>query len=137
MWKKQWNKLKTALGEPEDYVSEEGQEDDLIDEEQPEPEQPVLCSDPLIEIKSEDILPLVATVEQLRTFKGQCGEMMLRHEQERAKAVQINSRLNAQLDEQIANLRSIYNVEPTVEYALNFPNEKGGMGTLTRESDKD
>ena len=26
MWKKQWNKLKTALGTPEDYVSEEEQE---------------------------------------------------------------------------------------------------------------
>ena len=72
-------------------------------------------------------------MEQLRFLKGQCGEMMLRHEQERAKAVQINSQLNTQLDEQIANLRTIYNVEPTVDYALNFPSEEGGIGTLTRE----
>ena len=59
--------------------------------------------------------------------------MTLRHEAERARAVQLNSNLNQRWTEEINDLRSIYSVEPTVDYALNFPTEEGGTGTFVRE----
>lgn len=135
MWKKQWNKLKTALGTPEEYVSEEESEETV--EEQPEEEEPQYNSDLRIEISKEDMAPLVETVDTLRNLKMQIGEMTLRHEQERSNAVLINSQLNERFNQQIAALRTTYNVEPTVDYALNFPSVEGEAGTFTREPDKD
>ena len=129
MWKKQWNKLKTALGTPEEYVAEE-QEEDAVEEEAPE--EPKHNSDPVIEIANEDFAPLLATMEGQDNLLKQIGEMTLRHEQERARAVELNSRLNEQWKEQINNLRSTYSVEPTVDYELNFPTEEGGAGSFVR-----
>ena len=129
MWKKQWNKLKTALGTPEEYVAEE-QEEDAVEEEVPE--EPKHNSDPVIEIANEDFAPLLATMEGQDNLLKQIGEMTLRHEQERARAVELNSRLNEQWKEQINNLRSTYSVEPTVDYELNFPTEEGGAGSFVR-----
>ena len=129
MWKKQWNKLKTALGTPEEYVAEE-QEEDAVEEEVPE--EPKHNSDPVIEIANEDFAPLLATMEGQDKLLKQIGEMTLRHEQERARAVELNSRLNEQWKQQINNLRSTYSVEPTVDYELNFPTEEGGAGSFVR-----
>jgi hypothetical protein len=132
MWKKQWSKLKTALASPEEYVEEEQEE-----QQETETEEVQLRSDPVIEISSEDLEQVLATATAINSFKRNVGDMTLRHEQERANALEINSQLNRQLGEQIDAVRTIYNVEPTVEYVLNFPTEKGGIGTLTREPDKD
>ena len=132
MWKKQWSKLKTALASPEEYVEEEQEE-----QQETETEEVQFRSDPVIEISSEDLEQILATGAAINSFKRSVGDMTLRQEQERAKALEINSQLNRQLQEQIEVVRTIYNVEPTVEYVLNFPTEKGGIGTLTREPDKD
>ena len=132
MWKKQWNKLKTALGTPEEYVAEEQEEDAVEEVVEETPEEPKHNSDPVIEITNEDFAPLLATMEGQDKLLKQIGEMTLRHEQERARAVQLNSQLNQQWSEQINNLRSTYNVEPTVDYKLNFPTEEGGAGTFVR-----
>ena len=129
MWKKQWSKLKTALGSPDEYIAEE-QEEEAVEEEQEE--QPQYNTDPVIEIANADFAPIVATIETQRRLKEQIGEMILRHEQERAAALKLNSDLNQQWAEQINNLRTIYNVEPTVDYELNFPTEEGGTGSFVR-----
>ena len=135
MWKKQWNKLKTALGTPEDYVAEEQEEQEQEEEgslEEDAPEEPQHNSDPVIEIANEHFAPLVTTMEGQDALLRKIGEMTLRHEQERLRAVELNSRLNKQWSEQMNNLRSTYNVEPTVDYELNFPTEEGGAGTFVR-----
>ena len=126
MWKKQWSKLKTALGTPEEYVTEE-QDEEVVEEENK------YNSDQTIEIVYEHFDPLRATLEAQRVLREQIGEMTLRHEAERARAVQLNSNLNQRWTEEINDLRSIYSVEPTVDYALNFPTEEGGTGTFVRE----
>ena len=132
MWKKQWNKLKTALGTPEEYVAEEQEEDTVEEAVEEDSEEPKRNSDPVIEIVNEDFAPLLATMESQAALLKRIGEMTLRHEQERSRAVQINSQLNQQWSEQIEGLRSTYNVEPTVDYELNFPTEEGGAGTFVR-----
>lgn len=129
MWKKQWNKLRTALGTADEYVAEE-QEEEVVEE---APEEPEHNSDPVIEIANEHFEPLIAIMKGQDALVKQIGEMMLRHEQERARAVELNSKLNEQWKGQINNLRSIYNVEPTVDYELNFPTEEGGAGTFVRQ----
>ena len=131
MWKKQWNKLKTALSAPEEYVEEE-QEETVEEESGPE-----YNTDPVVEIATEDFAPLLATIEGMKNLKMQLGEMLLRHEAERAAAVELNSKLNERMAEQIMELRSIYNVEPTVDYALNFPTEDGGTGSLVCSTNED
>jgi len=128
MWKKQWNKLKTALGTPEEYVAEEG--DEAVEEEQKE--EPQYNTEPIVEIANADFAPLAATMDAMKSLKVQIGDMTLRHETERARAVQLNSDLNQQWTVQINNLRTIYNVEPTVDYELNFPTEEGGTGSFVR-----
>lgn len=128
MWKKQWNKLKTAMGSPEDYVEEE-QGDDIVEEEK---EEPQYNSDQIIAIENRDFIPLAQIMESQQKLREQIGEMTLRHEQERARAIQLNSNLNQRWVEQINNLRTIYNVEPTVDYELNFPTEEGGTGSFVR-----
>ena len=133
MWKKQWNKLRTALGSADDYVAEEQEEEAVQEAAEEVPEEPEHNSDPVIEIANEHFVPLFATMESQEKLLRQVGEMTLRHEQERARAVELNSRLNEQWKEQINNLRSIYNVEPTVDYELNFPTEEGGAGTFVRQ----
>jgi len=134
MWKKQWNKLKTALGTPEQYVEDEQEE---LVEEQAEPEEEKYCSDPVVEISPEHIAPVISTLDNIRVAKQQIGEMTIRQEQERSGAIAIFSQLNTQLQQQIDELRTIYNVEPTVDYALNFPSEKGGVGTFVSQSKED
>ena len=129
MWKKQWNKLKTALGTPEEYVTEEEQEVEAVEEKSDESQY---NSEQVVEIANQDFVPLGKTIESIKSLKTQIGEMTLRHEQERARAVQLNSDLNQQWEEQINNLRTIYNVEPTVDYELNFPTEEGGTGSFVR-----
>ena len=131
MWKKQWSKLKTALGTPEEYVEEAKVEEVEVEE------VPEYCSDPVIEIKPEDLKVVVEILGNIKNLKVMVGEMALRHEEERYRAVDLNKKLNAQLQEQINNLRTIYSVEPTVDYALNFPSEEGGSGNFTRQSDED
>jgi len=68
----------------------------------------------------------------LRLLKIQAGETMLRHEAERQQILLLNERLNQQAQQQIQQLRTIYNVEPNVDYTLNFPSEEGGEGSLVR-----
>jgi len=60
---------------------------------------------------------------------------VLRHRDELDRALEINSKLNTKFREQIVGLRTIYNVEPTVDYALNFPSEEGGTGSFTKQSE--
>ena len=132
MWKKQWNKLRTALGSADDYVAEEQEEEAVQEAAEEVPEEPEHNSDPVIEIANEDFAPLLVTMEGQDNLLKQIGEMTLRHEQERSRAAQLNSQLNQQWSEQINNLRSTYNVEPTVDYELNFPTEEGGAGTFVR-----
>ena len=105
MWKKQWNKLKTALASPEEYVEGE-QEEEMVEGDKPE--EPQHNSDPVIEIANADFVPIVSTMKAVENLKIQIGEMTLRHEQERARAIQLNSDLNEQWAEQINNLRSTY-----------------------------
>ena len=136
MWKKQWNKLKTALGTPEEYVEEEqGEEGDPEDtpSEEVEDAAPEYCSDPVISVQPEDLASLNQSLEQLKQLKSAAGEMLIRHEEQRAQIMAVNSNLNAQMQQQIRDLRTTYNVEPTIDYALNFPSEEGGSGSFVRE----
>lgn len=130
MWKKPWDKLKTALSGPEEYIvttppeSEENQEE--------EQEEVVYCTDSVISIKQEDLASIAQTSESLRLLTIRAGETMLRQEAERQQILLLNERLNQQAQQQIQQLRTTYNVEPTVDYTLNFPSEEGGEGSLVR-----
>jgi hypothetical protein len=88
MWKKQWNKLRTALGSADDYVAEEQEEETVEEAVEETPEEPEHNSDPVIEIANEHFVPLVATMESQEKLLRQIGEMTLRHEQERSRAVE-------------------------------------------------
>ena len=130
MWKKPWDKLKTALSGPEEYIvttppeSEENQEE--------EQEEVVYCTDSVISIKQEDLASIAQTSESLRLLTIRAGETMLRQEAERQQILLLNELLNQQAQQQIQQLRTTYNVEPTVDYTLNFPSEEGGEGSLVR-----
>jgi len=126
MWKRQWNKLKTAMSTPEDYIADE--EEEL----QPEPEEKKYCNDKVINISDEDLGPINQTIEQLRQLKMLAGEILMRQEQERTQVLQHNSQLNAKMQEQIDELRTTYDVEPTVDYALNLPSQEGEVATFVR-----
>jgi len=131
MWKKPWDKLKTALSGPEEYIVTAPPEPEEEQEEEEE-EELVYCTDSVVPVKQEDLVPLVQTSESLRLLKIQAGETMLRHEAERQQILLLNERLNQQAQQQIQQLRTIYNVEPNVDYTLNFPSEEGGEGSLVR-----
>ena len=130
MWKKSWNKLKTVLGTPEEYIEEETEAEEAQEEEASAPEY---CLDPVVPISRQDLEPLYKTMESIKTLKVLGGEMLLRHESERAEFVRINNKLNEQQQKQIDDLRTIYNVEPTVDYALNFPMGEEEEGSLVRQ----
>ena len=133
MWKKQWNKLKTAMGTPEEYVEEEKGEPEETPSEEIEDAAPEYCSDPVISVQPGDLAPLLQSLDQLKQLKSAAGEMLIRHEEQRAQIMAVNSNLNVQMQEQIRDLRTTYNVEPTIDYTLNFPSEEGGSGSFVRE----
>ena len=130
MWKKQWSRLKTALKTPEEYVEEEVPPEEA---EEVSTEAPTYNDSAVIEIQNDDMIPIMQTVEQIRQLKILAGEMLLKQETDKKQMVELVSQLNQKMREQIGELRSIYNVEPTVDYALNFPTGDGDLGTLTRE----
>ena len=131
MWKKPWDKLKTALSGPEEYIVTAPPESEEEQEEE-EREEVVYCTDSVVLVKQEDLVSIVQISESLRMLKIQAGEAMLRHEAERQQILLLNERLNQQAQQQIQQLRTTYNVEPTVDYTLNFPSEEGGEGSLVR-----
>lgn len=133
MWKKQWNKLKTAMSTPEDYISEQEE----VEEPTPEPEEQKYCSDEVINLSDEDLQPIMQTFEQIRQLKSLAGEILLKQEADRQQLVQHDSSLKAKIQEQIDELRTTYHVEPTVDYALNLPSKDGEVGTFVRHSDED
>lgn len=133
MWKKQWNKLKTALSSPEDYVEEEVQQE----EEAEELPQPEYNSDQVIPIATEDFAALSETINSIKMIKMQVGELTLKYDADRTTAQQLISQLNQKMAQQIDELRSTYNVEPTVDYALNFPMEDGTTGSFVRTPNED
>ena len=65
MWKKQWNKLKTALGSPEEYIEEESAEEEAVEEQEVEE----LRTDPIINVQYEDFLPVVQLMKSLEEAK--------------------------------------------------------------------
>ena len=131
MWKRQWDKLKTAMSTPEDYIAEEEAE-----EAPPEPEEKKYCNDKVIDISNEDIKSIMETVEQLRQLKMLGGEILIRQETERTQLVQHNSKLKTKMQEQIDELRTTYDVEPTVDYALNLPAYPGEVATFVRHDEE-
>ena len=136
MWKKSWNKIKTALETPEEYIEPEKEveaPDPTPVEVQEEAEtEPAFCTDSVIPINKEDLVPLYETMESVRQLKGLGGEMLIRHEKEKADFFKVNNALNEQTQRQIADLRTTYNVEPTVDYALNFPTGEEEQGSFVR-----
>jgi len=133
MWKKQWNKLKTVMSTPEDYISEQEE----VEESTPEPEEQKYCNDEVINLSDEDLQPITQTIEQLQQLKLIAGEILLKQEADRQRLVQHDSSLKAKIQEQIDELRTTYHVEPTVDYALNLPSKDGDVGTFVRHSDED
>ncbi len=134
MWKRQWNKLKTAMSTPEDYIAEEEEiEEEVVP---PEPEEQKYCNDPVIDISDKDLEPIMETVEQLRQLKMLGGEILIRQETERMQMMQHNSQLKAKMQGQIDELRTTYDVEPTVDYALNLPSQEGEVGTFVRRDEE-
>ena len=133
MWKKSWNKLKTALETPEEYIEvEEKEESAPPEEEKEEPSEPEFCSAPAIPINRDDLMPLYETMESIKRLKGLGGELLIRHEKERVDFLKVNNALNEQMQRQITDLRTTYNVEPTVDYALNFPVGEEEQGSFVR-----
>ena len=128
MWKKQWNKLKTALGSPEEYIEEESAEEEAVEEQEVEE----LRTDPIINVQYEDFLPVVQLMKSLEEAKKGAGEMLLRHERDRRRAVEVHDQINARIQEEIDGLRTSYNVDPSTDYQLNFPQVEGEAGSFVR-----
>jgi len=74
-------------------------------------------------------------MESIKLLKGFGGEMLIRHEKEKVEFFKVNNALNEQVQRQIADLRTTYNVEPTVDYALNFPTGEEEQGSFVREEE--
>ena len=94
MWKKQWNKLKTALGEPEEYIEAEPENEEV-------PEEVSFRSEPVINVKFEDFVDIAEMMKLSENIKKSAGEMALRHARERQKALQWDDEINAKIQEQI------------------------------------
>tara|TARA_B100001250_G_scaffold95986_2_gene80267 strand:+ start:8391 stop:8819 length:429 start_codon:yes stop_codon:yes gene_type:complete len=139
MWKQSWNKLKTALGSPEDYIEEEekAEPEEAQEVQQEEASESEFCSDPQIPVAREDLVPVLNTMQSIKNLKGLGGEMFLRHEQEKAEFIKANNALNAQMTQQILDLRTTYNVEPTIDYVLNFPAGEEEEGSFVRHEEPD
>lgn len=135
MWKKQWSKLKTALSTPEEYI-----EETITDtQEEPEPTpvvvEPEYNTDQVISISDEHMDELNKTINSIRMLKSNLGELVLKYEKDRSVALDMSLKLNEKLAEQIAHLRTIYNVEPTADYTLNFGTPGVSSASLTRNSE--
>ena len=111
MWKKQWNKLKTALGEPEEYIEAEPENEEV-------PEEVSFRSEPVINVKFEDFVDIAEMMKLSENIKKSAGEMALRHARERQKALQWDDEINAKIQEQIMDLRTTYSVDPSVDLSL-------------------
>ena len=127
MWKKQWNKLKTALGEPEEYIEAEPENEEV-------PEEVSFRSEPVINVKFEDFVDIAEMMKLSENIKKSAGEMALRHARERQKALQWDDEINAKIQEQIMDLRTTYSVDPSVDYRLDFPQTEGSAGAFVRIS---
>ena len=125
MWKKQWNKLKTAMGAPEEYIEEETTQVDVEEVED-------YRTDPIINIQYEDILPVIEVMQAQETMKTQAGEMLLRHESERRTLLQYEHKIKEELNLRIVRLRTTYNVEPNTDYRMNLPSAEGEPGSFVR-----
>ncbi len=127
MWKKQWNKLKTALGEPEEYIEAEPENEEV-------PEEVSFRSEPVINVKFEDFVDIAEMMKLSENIKKSAGELALRHARERQTALQWDDEINAKIQEQIMDLRTTYSVDPSVDYRLDFPQTEGSAGAFVRIS---
>ena len=130
MWKKQWNKLKTVMGAPEEYVEEEATEVDVEEVED-------FRTEPIINIQYEDILPVIEVMQAQESMKAQAGEMFFRHERERRTLLQYEQKIKEELEVRIVRLRTTYNVEPNTDYRMNLPSAEGEPGSFVRTDSKE
>ena len=130
MWKKQWNKLKTVMGAPEEYVEEEATEVDVEEVED-------FRTEPIINIQYEDILPVIEVMQAQENMKAQAGEMFFRHERERRTLLQYEQKIKEELELRIVRLRTTYNVEPNTDYRMNLPSAEGEPGSFVRTDSKE
>lgn len=88
--------------------------------------------DPVIEMTQEDIQPILDLLTQNKQIKNMVGELRLQYlGQEQKYRDKINEN-NGTIDETIKALRTIYNVDPDVDYELSFSEEEGGLPSFRK-----
>lgn len=88
--------------------------------------------DSVIEMTQEDIQPILDLLTQNKQIKNIVGDLRLQYlsqeEKYRAKIIENNGTI----DELIKTLRTIYSVDPDVDYELSFSEEEGGLPSFRK-----
>ena len=85
------------------------------------------CRDPEIELTHEDVEPIKTLMAESQAINNALGPMRIQYlNQERAYMNKLISN-NEQINDLLNGLLTTYNVDPDVDYELNFPDEEGGL----------
>lgn len=90
------------------------------------------CRDPIIELTEEDVKPisdLQAQNAQIRAALGPMRMQYLATEQNYIDKIKSN---NVEINRVLSAILTTYNVDPDVDYELNFPDEEGGLPSLKK-----
>ena len=88
--------------------------------------------DPVIELTDEDVKPVMELLAQNKLIKDNMGNLRLQYlTTEDAYRAKINQN-NDTIEELLKALRTIYSVDPDVDYELSFPDEEGGLPSFRK-----
>ena len=88
--------------------------------------------DSVIELTDEDVQPILDLLAQNKLIKDNLGNLRLQYlTTEDAYRAKINQN-NDTIEELLKALRTIYSVDPDVDYELSFPDEEGGLPSFRK-----
>ena len=88
--------------------------------------------DPVVELQIEDVQPIQTLLSENEKIRAGFGPLRLQYLlTEKAYMDKIKSN-NDEINELLKDLRTTYNVDPDVDYELNFPEEEGGLPSFKK-----
>tara|TARA_Y100001938_G_C7992758_1_gene380365 strand:- start:327 stop:701 length:375 start_codon:yes stop_codon:yes gene_type:complete len=88
--------------------------------------------DPVIELQMEEVEPIQMRLNENEKIRAGFGPLRLQYLlTEKAYMDKIKSN-NDEINELLKGLRTTYNVDPDVDYELNFPEEEGGLPSFKK-----
>tara|TARA_B100000519_G_C14093966_1_gene367758 strand:- start:130 stop:618 length:489 start_codon:yes stop_codon:yes gene_type:complete len=138
--KKAGKALNALIGDDEEETIEVSEED--IEAEAPEPppipepeeeEQPVEKVYPdVVEVKGAHLKEIQDEQKAIAQKISELGLLLQNYESDKERLLEYIEQKQKYLVEYISKLREVYDLDPSKEYAINFPQKEGEKATFTK-----